>query len=245
MLKANEFFSAACYHNKNTREWIATTMLYKSIQLFYSTNIISNCDELYKIFTIEKNIVKLHTKSARILKNIKYPLLDNIAITTSYENFFKSLLLLKGYIIHQVVKKKDKALFKEQSKQPILISRLKSLENVLGKKKNDYSFDLIDYRTISLNQIITKPLYIKKLKIPSDVLSVLKRINGFRNSLHFIVGENSVWNSNILHDYLQLLNFANTKILKTYNRLAKRSTIFNICEYNEQNNELKFIKLNA
>ena len=104
MLKANEFFGAACYHNQDIREWVATTMLYKSIRLFYSTSIISNCDELYNIFTFEKNIVKLHSTSARILKNIKYPLLDNIAITTAYENFFKSLLLLKGYIIHQVVK---------------------------------------------------------------------------------------------------------------------------------------------
>ncbi len=245
MLNTNEIFGAYCYHNKKSREWVATTMLYKSIKIFYKTNTIRTCETLYQLFSSEKDPLKLHKNSTRILKEIKDPLLDIIAITIAYENYFKSVLLLKGYVIHEIIKNMNESLAREQKRHPILISRLKIVENVFRKRKIDYSFSLLNYKTVSISQLLNAPDYKNKLNITSEVLGALKRIIVFRNSLHFIVGENGAWNENILLDYKRLLEYANTNFLKNYNRLAKRITFFTFCEYDKDKCEIKFLEGNA
>ena len=243
MLRVDEIFGGACYHNKKTRNWVTATLMSKSINMLFRAETIINSKKLLNVFECKVDIIQLHSKLEKIFKKIKNPFLDIVSISTALENYFKAKLLMNNFVIHEIIpNEENKLLYKEQRKKPILISRLKLTEGLSNKRKNNYCFSLLHYKTLNFHTILNQSEYNKFYDLTQTDISTINRIKKFRNSLHFIMDTNSVWNKSIVSDYICIFNYAKSHMIGDYNKLAKRQKLFPQCIIDENKMSIKFMK---
>lgn len=153
-------------------------------------------DELLNISQKRKDILlkkesqdsedrKLWKRIIKLSRDIE----DKVMIIAAFENILKAKLLLNGYLIHQINKKhneKTKKWFQEQQKNPIKIKDIYQIENFKAKGLNDQRFLSLNRTTLGIEKILEEG-YIKILGIPSEIISILKKIKTERNTLHFQV----------------------------------------------------------
>ena len=225
MLKANALYEGACYCNEKNRKQVAWELLRSSYKIFYSSKLIRKLDELIKVYYAWKpNNTKNDSRLFKVLDQIKTPLIDDIKISTSFENYLKSKLLLSGFVIHMIdpktLEKKFSTYASKQWKHPITISDIKKAEGVFRKRKTNF-FHSLKKNTINYSTLLNNTNYKDRIKLPPELFRILDSIRKRRNSLHYLIKYTSVYNSKVLTDYQYLKSIIDNRLVNQYNRLLK------------------------
>ena len=103
MLSLWNIEDGACYLNEDTKTFVVWEMLRYSSKMFWGCGIIK---ELYKAKPLSDkafgNEPTALSELFNLLQNIESPLLDTVRIVICFENYFKAMLLLEGYVIHRM-----------------------------------------------------------------------------------------------------------------------------------------------
>lgn len=153
-------------------------------------------------------------------------LIDSIKISICYENFGKSMLLAKGYLIHLIDKNLFPELAKLQKRKPIFIEDFPGgwIEN--NKIKTNIS-DLKNFRkglsmnTINYSTMLENKPYFQECLYDEEFLPFLKKINLSRNQLHLHNALSFVLDQDSYNSYNQLEDFVKIKFPKIKSQLMK------------------------
>lgn len=170
------------YQDKAHLNFLVGSLFVFGMERFKAAKIIEGLPHLEAAFRHYKSgIITLQTVAKTVTPFMWDWLIDEIRICLFFENFMKGELLYQGYVIHQFKDaSNDKSsrigqLIKRQQKQPISTSELLAQEvqaNELHRK------------TITM-ELMLRPSYQELIRLPSDVLIIVKRMNENRNKLHF------------------------------------------------------------
>jgi len=170
------------YQDKGHLNYLAASLVVFGIERFKGAKIIEGLPHLEATFRhFKAGIITLQTAGEAVAPFMWDWLIDEIRICLFFENFMKGELLSRGYVIHQFKDCSNEKnsrigqLIKWQQKQPISSSELLAQEvqaNELHRK------------TITM-ELMLRPSYQELIRIPSDVLVIVKRMNENRNKLHF------------------------------------------------------------
>lgn len=143
-------------------------------------------------------------------------LIDSIKISICFENFGKSILLAKGYLVHNIDKEVFPDLEKQQKKRPISIeefpgewiesNKIITTVTSLKKIKRGLAMNTINYSTMLNNKS-----YFQECMYDENFLNFLKGINQGRNQLHLANSLNFVLKDDSYNLYNQLNKFVKTK----------------------------------
>jgi len=99
---------------------------------------------------------------------------DDLFIVAAFENYAKSVLLSKRYIVHVI--RKSKQLAKRQKQEPIHINTIRS--------KKELPNLWFEHYTIGVSQLL-QPNYIQILGISDKAKCAIEECRGIRNNIHF------------------------------------------------------------
>ena len=108
MLRLTRIEGGACYVTDTTNLYVAWSMLCHSSKLFWGCGIIKDLDRVISLSDRMRSSQDLLDKSEaswefiELLQNIESPVLDSVRIIICFENYFKAVMLLEGYVIHQM-----------------------------------------------------------------------------------------------------------------------------------------------
>lgn len=226
MLSLRKIEEGACYLSDETKNYVAWSLLCYSSQMFWHSETILILDKVKELINTEfNNHPDAFTKLMDLCQKVESPLLDTIRIVICFENYFKALMLLQNYIIHQMDlnfcrNKYPQFLSGSSNKRlrqetiPIQIYDVKQAES-----HDDWTIDSLQTltnQTIGINKLIDKPNYriiFSKSKNTDDRLfSILKSLIKSRNSLHFLTIEYIPFGLTGVHDYLFLRDYVRTHI---------------------------------
>lgn len=132
-----------------------------------------------------------------LLQNIESPFLDAVRIVICFENYFKAMLLLENYVIHQMDSTVCSERFPQfvkgkqllQKSTPILLQDIKQAEKH-NKVWSVEPLESLTFRTIEISTLLGKPkyraIYSKGKESDDKLFPLLKELNRTRNSLHFL-----------------------------------------------------------
>ena len=200
------------YLNNDNTVMCAINTIDLATELFNSTYIHSN-KILLKTISLKFENHSDPTKEecfGFVLNN----LIDKIQITICFENLFKALLLLQGYIIHSLDKNHFPKLSKEQKKRPISLKELQDVSNWKkvemsdknGIKVNMYKIKGISETTINYSALINNVEYFKLFEINKTALTLLNKYNRERNNLHLLSSKYLELNRRSFSNYIILEN---------------------------------------
>lgn len=213
MLYSNEKF------NKRYREWVVSNLFKVSIKLFKDSYNIRNFEKL------ETKLKKL-TIRTNLWNFVKEDFIDQIKIVTCFENYMKGILILKGYLVHDINRKMDNEKFNVLGnirKKPIKISNIKKIEccDLDGEEIKNYYLSGIEKKTIPMSTLLNKK-YQRVIKLPKKVYNIIFTLNEQRNHLHFQVKNGVNYNEQVVKDLRVLIEFVNGKIIKKHNQLTNK-----------------------
>ncbi len=112
------------------------------------------------------------------IRTIKSPfssVIDSVLISITFENYFKSILLINNIVIHEIDRSIDLNLSNRQRKFPISKSELTI---------KDGKYLQLKKTTINYSLLLKKKNYYNFFNIDSDLREYLIKINDYRNTLH-------------------------------------------------------------
>ena len=204
------------YRNQKQREKCAINLLDFSIDMFKNAYIINNFQQLKSMLNNPINGVNksYHNELMIFSKN---NLIDSIRICICFENYMKIKLLLRGYLVHKIERRRYERLFSQLNNindQPIRISELKKIENYYYDDTTNLKILRgLTERTISFNTLLNEN-YTNIIPLPINIKEIVKRINNERNQLHFPIYDITIYNQQKVEDYIQLIKYVNNKIIK-------------------------------
>ena len=171
MLRADNLQEGACYTNLKTRKWVVLCILANCNRLFSEASNIVHLDSLSQInFRDQHSLQSFHS----MVQAFDAPILDAFRISTCFENFFKAQLLLRGFVIHNIIKSSlpstYRDLAKDQTSRPIKINEIKIAECLKRKKGNNYVFQSLSTKTIEFSTFLNIRIINQKSKCPSYYL---------------------------------------------------------------------------
>jgi len=177
-------------------------MLCYSSKLFWGCEVIKRLDQAKSLSDqlFDQCEPAAFTELLELFQRMESPVLDAVRIVTCFENYFKARLLMAGYVIHQmdvsacqehhpqfVTGRTRKRLL--QNTTPISIAEVKRAERREGY--NVKPLRTLTNRTVTMSMLLGKPRYraiYLNDRAPDDqkLLSVLRKLNETRNTLHFL-----------------------------------------------------------
>ena len=190
------------YKDAHYRAFLGTGLLAFGAHEFKDAMIIRQLEQLELAYTRkQEGAISKDDFSQLIQPFIWAKLTDDIKIITFFENYMKAHLLFKGAIIHKFKFKdrdKQKAFEKEQNKAPL------GFEVIDGNDVKDENFK---GSTIEMRLMLGKG-YQRVIKLPQDVLTIVKRINKERNRLHFYNATSFTLSKKVIKEFRTLNDFA-------------------------------------
>jgi hypothetical protein len=202
MLSVWKIEDGACYISEETKTYVAWSMLCFSSKMFWGCEMIRELDKAKSLSdkAFIGNESDAFSELLDLYQQIESPLLDAIKIVICFENYFKAILLLENYAIHQmdlkicredfpqfVTKNTRKELL--QKSTPILIQDIKQAEKHHIVWSTD-PFQTLKNQTIQISTLLEKPkyqtVYSKGKESDDELFPLLRSLNRTRNSLHFL-----------------------------------------------------------
>ena len=204
------------YLNKEYQKESLLHATFFSYKLWSESPVINNLPRL--IFLWEKQQLKeisLQEFAQQTLDFVFNWLADTIRLITVFENIFKADLINKGFVIHEVDKESsgsnlEKSLWAKQQNGPLPLEHILqyvSERTPLGLTINT----LLSDRTIGFSKMINNKKYIQALGLPTELCKFLKRVNSYRNTLHFVqeptwqVGDDLIKHLTLLNQFIHIL----------------------------------------
>ena len=223
MLSLWKIEDGACYLNEDTKTFVVWEMLRYSSKMFWGCGIIK---ELYKAKPLSDkafgNEPTALSELFNLLQNIESPLLDTVRIVICFENYFKAMLLLEGYVIHRmdlnVCREKFPQFVTGKRNQLLQKSVPVRLQDIKQAEKHDDPWSVEPFQSLKpqtiefstlLKQSKYRAIYSKGKEIDSRLFPLLHHLKETRNSLHFLnieyvaSGGLGVDNFVFLRDYVQ------------------------------------------
>jgi hypothetical protein len=135
-------------------------------------------------------------------------LIDQIKICTAFENYNKSVLLSKGFIVHTIDGEKNRGLAGQQKTKPVLISDFLSSNKFVREDQFSelYLEGFRNFNTIAFSKTLNEQ-YQAVIGLEERFLNYLKSLNEKRNRLHFYKNYAGAFR---VETYLENLNYAKT-----------------------------------
>ncbi len=188
-----------------------------------ATNLVIFAVEQYHYSFLKNNLnrylnFKTLSMEERLNAETVFPLMCNhitncFMLCTVFENYMKAILLYRGLLVHAPYNKdneKSKELKKGLEKQPVRLLQINE------KWVKEY---LHPHITIGM-KLLLLPSYQKQIKLPAEILYLLKEINVPRNRLHYLTSLKLTLNDKLLN----ALKVADNFILVDMKRLVEQAT---------------------
>lgn len=148
-----------------------------------------------------------------------HSLIDSIRLTICFENYFKSYLLVRGYLVHRLNRDKHKQLRIKQEKEPIKLSEHKEdlnwFYNEKLKTENDelkHQLDGISKNTIGMKELL-KPKYLEALEMDLELLKLCKPFFSYRDNVHLHFKEVLEIGGEDFNDFVKIIKFVNKNVV--------------------------------
>lgn len=214
---ANFVQEGSCYTSGLERLYVARGALRFSQMRLDRAPVIKNITNLLELskqrdqFRSKRIDDKADSLNSEIFSSVD-TYIDDFTIVAAYENYLKAKLLILGYVIHKIEPVDDvsKELAKKQKISPVEIKIIPPPEKRLNAKSKhtEEVFTALKRQTIDISTVIGSKKYCDILKLPDDIVKILKEIVKERNRVHYWVVQStnlSTWrfeNIKILADYL-------------------------------------------
>ena len=162
---------------------ICSGMIVFGLEEFKGAYIIQNLDQLEALLDKkDRSEINLEDFGQALVPFMFNNLSDAIRICVFFENYMKAILMSERMIVHQFTSERLKPLGKRQSKRPIVNRYFVKCQIVPLE---------VSEQTIGMGTMLNNK-YQEVIKLPDDVLAIVREINASRNELHFrpsIAGE--------------------------------------------------------
>jgi len=162
---------------------ICSGMIVFGLEEFKHAYIIQNLDQLEALLDKkDRGEIGLEEFGQALAPFMFDDLSDAIRICVFFENYMKAILMSERMIVHQFSSERLKPLGKRQSKRPI-VNRYFVKCHIEPREMSE--------QTIGMGTMLNNK-YQEVIKLPEDVLAIVREINSSRNELHFrpsIAGE--------------------------------------------------------
>lgn len=226
MKKGRTYDFTYTYINQKNRDSMALALINTAIKYFNKAYIIKH----FKDF--EEKITKQFANKGKGAPNwqdfsgfLKENLIDQIKILICFENYFKAILIKKGYLVHNLDGKSKKELKKHGVKiEPLKTAIFKKYFAYKQNPDNGHFYlEGIKETTVNINKVLTHSEYIKILNLPENIRQILINIKKHRNSLHFKIGDGMSCGSQMVKKTKSLINFVNNSIEKQRKTLSNKT----------------------
>ena len=220
---------AAMYSEEDSKEEYSLNMSAIAIKYLKRAYCITNIKTLEKQWNIsrekrdDEEIIKLHDIGKKFAED---NFIDLFLIVFCFENYFKGLLIRKGYLVNEIDKKVAEGKFKELGSifhKPIKYDDYKEIEEAFYDDiRKSYILRGLKTRTLYFSTILYNSDYSNIIGVDSNIIDTLKRINEKRNKLHFKVIDATQFGNEYINDINRIISFANENIIKEYNDFIKK-----------------------
>lgn len=162
---------------------ICSGMIVFGLEEFKGAYIIQNLDQLEALLDKkDRDEIGLEEFGQALSPFMFNDLSDAIRICVFFENYMKAILMSERMIAHQFTSERLKPLGKRQKKRPI-VNRYFVKCHIEPREVSE--------QTVGMGTMLNHK-YQEIIKLPEDVLAIVREINSSRNELHFrpsITGE--------------------------------------------------------
>lgn len=198
------------YVNEYERLQVAWELLSYANMLYSRVYVFKNYEAFAQSFDA-------NPPSKEYWEGVSYEkLIDDIKICTAFENYNKSVLLSKGFVIHLIDVRKNKVLAKRQKSTPVLISDFLKYNKFVQKDRFSglYLEGFQNFNTISFSRTLTDP-YQEFIDLDSRFLGYLKNLNEKRNRLHYLKNYPGAYRVQTLLDNIAFAKSYGTELLRS------------------------------
>jgi len=239
MLRLTRIEEGACYATDSAKLYIAWSMLLNSSKLFWGCEIIRSLDDAKSLS--DQAFGGKYEKFPdlwELLKNFESPVLDAVRIVICFENYFKAKLLLGGYVIHQmdlgicrqhytqfITGNARKMLLQKIS--PILINDVMQAEKPIDADTKPLL--TLTKQTLGISTLMGQPKYQEvylrdQTSEDQEIFPILERLNGTRNSLHFLNVEYIASGGLSINSFVVLRDYVTQHLDTLANKIEDEST---------------------
>lgn len=216
-------FHKIYYHPKNMMA-TASNLIHFALGQILRTTHLKDLEELKELIVDDGKTTTVMTedKIMKLRKFIFDGLIDSIRISICFENLIKAILLCNEYLVHVVDRNKNKDLHFSQKSTPIKLGMyIKDYPPLKDTTTNTDIIPNITKNTLSFNDI-TGPAYQDVVKIPSEILEIVKPLYKKRNQIHFYHQESFEYSSEIIEDFGKLKRYSVGVLVELNNKLVKK-----------------------
>jgi hypothetical protein len=201
-----DYINIFAYFHKNNQKIAAINLWVNGFKILHGATIVKDFDTYQNIQFTETEAPDFTT----LKPFINDSLMDDIRITTCFENFMKGVLILNDCVVHKL-SNKNKVLKYEQTERPLKIEEVFNSTSFSNFNATNPSLWETIFQTLNFSWLL-KPKYQSIINLPPEILSIITNINEERNKLHFITLGEFQFGKPTIDKYSKIIEFANTTI---------------------------------
>lgn len=220
--------NSICYINDASRIGFSFGLATESCRLFKKTILFKNFSS-YESMVIE--LGNLAQRGESIFNHPIYDetwkfsdasLHDSIITVAAFENFFKSVLLKEGFLIHIP---SDKEMRDRQKREPLLINDyIKNDRIFYDEAKCINRFGKLQESSLQISTLINKNNYKEKYSLSESLQKVLQTFVVKRNTIHFLaMGSVTAFSKDVLASNRLVYDYFNGVIIPWQNKMAEEA----------------------
>jgi hypothetical protein len=230
-------FQNSGYVDDEKRQLIALLMIEQSLKMIINTPIVTNSKHLKDAWVLSFHNMIEHDGGdfqqsesiqafVEMLRSTGLPVINVIKIITCFENYFKAVLLLKKYVIHEIDRHNDlyekefKKLSNKQCKKPMLQSELETnVRSITSTQEPDGgNYRSLAETTLHFN-ILMRASYQCIYELPNTLYDLLWEFNTQRNTLHLLLQQKISISDRTFEEFIFIGNIVNDYIWPRYESL--------------------------
>lgn len=167
-----------------------------------------------------------------LLPFLEEHIVDQLRVTTCFENMMKGILLCNGVVIHKISNEPAFLdLHQQQKKRPIKMGEIFTEENLYKKEDGMVYCKGLTTQTINISTMLEKEQYVKMIDCPKDLLDAIREVNHERNSLHMLMKSGFVLSKELNRiDFLMKHVASTLKQMEAHNKSHTEFKIFNLSD---------------
>ena len=204
----------AIYLDKKARDISISESIVFGSEIILSAIMIKELPILIDAFERSKT----HSISSSEYKKAISPFIfesyvDAFKICTYFENYSKAILLMKGYLIHVLMKNSPYYdLYKKQHKEPLPLEDLLTYGISAQSLSPEHNLkEGLANNTIS-PKMMFQPDYKKVIGLPENIFKTVKYLTEKRNELHFLNDWQVVFSTSFIQSLGEITSFVKKQI---------------------------------
>ncbi|MBV7533043.1 hypothetical protein [Chitinophaga sp. sic0106] len=184
-------------------------------RLITAQNLLAHSGEIFKRAYVYKNFEtyrnlthgpQINLPISEIQEFAFEGVVDKVRITICFENYMKAILLINGYLVHEINPNSNKALNKSAKESPVLATAVLLQSSFVNLTSRNLKQLEITYKTLQLSTLL-KPKYQAVIQLPSNILKILSALNEERNKIHFTDVTTFTHGQSVIDEFTELNQF--------------------------------------